>query len=119
MIIVVVRDEDGVDKRQILRLTWRIREALRAHHVVRSTALLQNRVKQGPQATRKLDIVGGMTQPGCAEGWGLTCREEFGFANRDRRATRIGDIAFAVEATPRSAGIRQGAVKCCEYVSLT
>lgn len=67
MVVVAVRDHDGVNVRQRRNVAGRRREALRGQPLRRCAAVLKDRVEEHAQAGRELDIVAGMAQPGGAE----------------------------------------------------
>lgn len=48
MVVVVVRDDDGVDGRDVLDLAWDLCVALGPHPAEGTTSLTKHRIKQDP-----------------------------------------------------------------------
>lgn len=60
---MAVRDNNGVDSRDILNLARYLGVALRTQPLARRTAVLEDRIEEDSQAIGKFDIVACMTQP--------------------------------------------------------
>lgn len=60
MVVMVVGDNNCVDKRDVFDLARHLRVPLRSKPGERRATILKDRIKQHSQTVRKLDIVAGM-----------------------------------------------------------
>lgn len=82
MVVVVVRDHDGVDKGNVLNLTGLLREPFGADPLRRRTALFEDWIKECSEPSGKLNIVAGMSEPGSPERLDVSLRRECRLVDR-------------------------------------
>ena len=66
MVVVTVRDNDGIDDGNVGDINGAWRVSLRAHKAEGRASRLEDRIEKDSQAVRELDIVAGVSQPCCS-----------------------------------------------------
>jgi hypothetical protein len=64
MVVVVVADDDRVDKGYVFNLAWHLGVSFWPQPAERRTAALEDRIKEHAQPRGKLDVIARMAQPG-------------------------------------------------------
>lgn len=67
VIIVVVRDDNSINVRNVWDLAWRFGVAFGAEPRKGGAAVGEDWVEKDSEAVRELDVVAGMAEPGCSK----------------------------------------------------
>jgi hypothetical protein len=93
---MVVRDDDSINDRNIFDLAWRVGIALRAEGIW-PTPSVKYRVEQHSEPAWELNIVAGMSKPGCPKLRCIATRKELRLAGG--RRCHIRRIRFAFQSS--------------------
>ena len=95
VIIMIVRYHDSINDGDILNVAGCLGISLWTQPGERTTPVAEDWIKQDPQATRELDKITGVTEPGSPESAGCPTGKEAWFHDCDRWGCCVWRFALA------------------------
>lgn len=66
MVVVTVRNDNSINDGNVGNVDGAWRVSFRTHETEGTASRLEDGIEENSQATRKLDVITGMSQPGCS-----------------------------------------------------
>jgi len=98
VVVVVVRDDDGVDDRDLFDVARRLRVPRRPEPREGRATVCENRIEEDAKAGRELDKEAGVAEPCRAQSRRLASRQELGRMDGNGWRSSVGTVRLAVEA---------------------
>lgn len=89
VIVVVMRDDNSIDSRDVLDLAWNVCVALGAKPGEWTTALAKDRIEEYTESRREFNEIACMAQPRCSKFLRVSRWEKVRVMYRNRRRCRI------------------------------